>query len=369
MNVSRNWLFLIFLLGRSVFAQEEAIQQEQVLRIKASVELKAVPIPEIKAFETNVNLGHVGQIEIGKLLPNQRYRMDLTLVNSIETDLIADELKAGCGCIEFHEADSFSVGGNKSAKLQLSFKTPKATVDGKFDIRFEFRHERKMTGIILMRSQLSNNLYVVPALNLECPARPMTFRVPVSITAPLDLNEVEILISDNLKDISCELAKEDDSVFLKIEVNSDSFDGDFLSGSIRLKSKANDLETETRLTFLRMSPVKISPEFLRFRSGNSEFESVFKAVALIRFADEKNDQAQVKPPRFITDLVPSIQLSSMSGLEVKGDVKKLNENIFRVTFQVKADQLDKLHATTDGILRIDFKGENFQQSISISSEN
>jgi hypothetical protein len=346
------------------------IQNEQEIEITHSIELAIKVVADFNFGDSPtpvVKSGHWGRVNVGALKPNQRYRLKLKVINKSDRLLAANKIASGCGCVDFPGAIDFRIDSDESAVIVLSLITPKATDNGKFAVRLDLRDQKELVGTILIGAELSHNLHIGDAMTLEFSERPKSYFVPVIITAPLRIQDLVLEPSEELQGhISVSVLVRDKLNWLKIEVSPDSFEGAYLSGTIRIKAPRYDLEAESRLTLVRTSPIKVSPDFLRLRKIRSDSAEFAQGSLLVRL--EKNSSIPAKRPKRVGGR-PSATITTNSGAKFKIEIDQLSSFALRLNVRIAEKDFAKLQTEDEGLLQVEFNGEIYQKAVSFFLED
>ena len=247
------------------------------------------PLFQTVAIEQNFfnkEVSYRVKIEAGSIQPDTSYKLTLTVQNPFPLDIKFNRVQSSCSCGKFG-TEAAIIPANGSIEIPITFKTHKSSETGKFGFQVTcFDNEEGKLEFVLF-SELASNLHIKERASFEIKSEQQTFRIPISVTAPIEISELQIELDDSLAKLDATLIKDGGDHFLELLISPNDFIGKYLTGGIRVISPRHELSSHCDILISRLGLLRISPQVARFRW--SEKEQRFAANLLMRVAD--NEQA------------------------------------------------------------------------------
>lgn len=163
----------------------------------------------------------------------------------------------------------------------------------------------------------------------------VTDRIPIRFVGDLSIDDLELKVGPNLRDLTIELLKEEDASFINIKASRHAISGGNLLDDVAVRRRGTDEYLSVILDVKRRTNIEVYPTSLRFTPvGNQRHR--YEATAIVRVkppsdpdTDETRDD-QEKPPR--TKLrTPEVHVR-VNDKPTRVSVKALgNRGIYRIT--------------------------------------
>ena len=355
-----------FLCSSLAFSQQEDTDIEGAIRISHSIPLKIHTLMPFEFPASGLKLieGHRGSVELGKLEPNQAYRLALQLENNTDNDFEFDQVKSNCACgsLSLKRMQNLKAGDKQT--FDVFFRTPQVTKDGKHLFIFNFMKGKNHQGMVSFKATLLRNLYLAPNHVFEISLERKKIQIPIVFNEPIQHEDLRLDTVEELAELRPRIIKIDGRSLVEFELSAQQLKGDFLLGFFEVSSEKHEVIAKSELMLQRRGRVQISPEILRLRKekekgkeGGSISGNLIVRIMKSENADEQEQKRFTSEPSFFID----------SG-DVKFAIKsvKLNEDIFRLIVTADADQLDTLLELEEITLTTVFEGATTRKVILLS---
>lgn len=130
----------------------------------------------------------------------------------------------------------------------------------------------------------------------------VTDRIPIRFVGDLSIDDLELKVGPNLRDLTIELLKEEGASFINIKASRHAISGGNLLDDVAIRRRGTDEYLSVILDVKRRTNIEVYPTSLRFTPVGNQ-QNRFEATAIVRVkppndpdADERRDD-QEKPPR------------------------------------------------------------------------
>lgn len=322
-----------FVFGQVVEKSGEAIDSDVVV-------LECESILQHGVSEDNEVI-YVAPISLEPLEAGREYVLRITVYNRTTEDVPFSRIRVDCACAKL-EANRDRIPANGEAKFKMHLTAPNSiskntiVTRAKFvdheagKLKFQINVQYSLSGVFSFSEQRFS-IDIPEGENLA------VARLPVVITAPLSIQQLELSLSENLRDVSAKLLKDPDNeelAFVEVIATEKCISQGSLLGTIDLIHKTRSgvsQKTSTFITIQQKPSIAISPESVRLIRDNHT--KPFSGSAILRV------NATIPPAegdglsREKTQLVPRIELS-INGVPAKLTTKPMGgSGIYRVAIE------------------------------------
>jgi hypothetical protein len=257
-------------------------------------------------------------LQLGNLEAGKTYEIELQVHNPTSRDLPFTGVSSTCGCVKF-EADREAVPANGSVKLVFQLRTPprSGTLLMTNSVRFVDGTTKLEAFGLGVRYQLYNMFKIVGnQWTIEVPdsaeQESLTSRMPILIAAPMTHEDLEIVLSETLRDLTTRFVHADGQHFIEVTTHKKNITGSSISGDLFVRRKGSEDFDVVNLVVKLQPTISLNPVSVRLvKSSTGEY---FHAKAILRIrrppseandANNENQQAFVDPQPVIELLIGS----------------------------------------------------------------
>lgn len=229
----------------------------------------------------------VADVDLGPLPTGQIHDFEVSIFNATGSDIAFRKVVTGCACgqISF-ESDTFPAG--RETKGRLRYMAPRSAVQSKVQLgiwfyNIEDRADSIPVASMRLRLSLADNLAIdASTTQLEVSGKGQNrFEFPVTVSAPILIENLVVEKSDLLRDVEAILESGDGGPRLVLQVEGESVGAEGVNGFVTLKDKSGDRIVRLNFWFARRPPVSLTPRHIRFRKSEEQPEK-HQALVLVR---------------------------------------------------------------------------------------
>lgn len=278
--------------------------------------------------------------DLGVLKPDTLYEVKLKLMNDSSENISFEEAETGCACRSVKMAKSEFLS-KKVNTGTFVFKTPKDFGLDKYYTGVEFKENRKVVCTVSLNAKLSGNLSLkVNQIAMKSGDESVSSFVGFVFTEPIRKSDLSLEIDKTLAPhIQAKIEfPADQAGNGKIKVstvpNSIKTRSRAVLGEILLKDKRLGKNQKVTVVIQNELPLSISPKYLDFVK-NTEDEAILTATSILKISKRVKRDDEPKKGR--------VSLAcSVSGEHVSVKMKRLTENIYRVSFNIPKKILSEI---------------------------
>lgn len=278
----------------------------------------------------------VAYADLGALDAGTTVEATLSLVNDSEFSFPILKMQTSCSCIKVtSEKSEIPAHGSLdfafSIDVQRDAKTPELTMA--FSVFYtetsaiEVYVKYEIAGLVSFKNVLTYHT----AANLG--AKSHSFQIPVLVTKPVKLGQVEIVTADSLSELKIEAKEDADGQWLDCSLPIDPAASDSLIGRVWMKHPISEELSEINLVIEINKPYSFAPSVLNFKNTDSE-NTIFKASGILRI----NSPVASEMPETGNSVVDFEWLVDAG--ELQCTKKKISDNIYRLYFSWRPDSTE-----------------------------
>jgi hypothetical protein len=292
-------------------------------------------------------------VELEALEAGKTYRLRIKVLNPSEVPIRFKEFSATCGCAKVTAEDN-QIAAFGSGQVQMDLKVPspangsQAATRVQVSASFTSPDPTDVGFKVIVTYEVSNSFcFGTDRVEIEIPEKEsvVVTKVPVVITAPLTIDKLELITTENLRDFSAKLVHDNDSdvphSYVELKIPRVSVGRSGVVGELILKRPDTDQVAGMMVRVRHQENVAIRPESIRLSRDNDS--KAYMATAVLRVglapdavsADKNNPPTQddkgsnIEKPSM--PAMPEVALS-INGIPAKVEVKQIGGGgFYRVT--------------------------------------
>ncbi len=275
----------------------------------------------------------VAYADLGAIDAGTTVKATLTLVNDSEFSFPILNMQTSCSCIKVTSAKSEipahgSLDFAFSVDVQRDAKTPELTMA--FSVFYsetaaiEVYVKYQIAGLISFKNVLT--YHTTATLG----AKSHSFQIPVLVTEPVRLEQVELSVADSLKHLKIAAKEDADGQWLECVLPIDPAASDSLIGRIWMKHPQSAKLSEIALVIEINKPYSLAPSVLQFKRADIE-KNVFEASGILRINSPSSDEASE------TENSPVNFEWRVDEGQLQCTEKKIADRIYRLHFSWRPD--------------------------------
>lgn len=233
-------------------------------------------------------------LDLGTLSIGAAYEVDVKLTNGTKNPFSFKTIRASCGCSTIQIPPSALAAG-ESVQGKILFRVPERLQLKQLHIQLDFYDDpvARPVATLHFMGQISGILqFGSIASPLEVKGKFGNFKLPVLISEPVKIENLEVQVPDELRDVAWKLEDSGQSAFLNLTIPRAMLPPDGLSGNLTIADKKTGKETSIDVRIVAKPPVTLSPLALRFQIKE---DGTGSARVLLELADQEegNDEPEV----------------------------------------------------------------------------
>jgi hypothetical protein len=346
---------------------------------------------------------------LGGLLANQDYRIHFQIKNPFDHDIEFESSRSTCNCTEVR-FQQLTIPGRKSIQGTIAYRSPDFSKQGKIEFTLLLLRRSppgaQNAGVVRTICMLNFSGYLRGVIDLGPPSHVFEVReqvdeyfIPIVITEPIKVADLEFKVSPELKDISAEIASDgDERIAVRIRAAKFGLPPSGIAGELTVSHRPSRTEKKLLLTVTPQLPIRLSPNFLAF-SPSDQDDRIVEATAIIRInlpsepssddgeaADIGDERAKANSrdgertqPRKSPERL-EIADCMMGEYRVEHQVYRISDSIWKVRFRMAKSSYDqfieshKEQQESDGVVgrdvsfRIRVGDRQFEMQINLFEE-
>lgn len=274
---------------------------------------------------------HFAKMDLGTLSPGKDYELSFSLANHSDTEVSFDSVNLACNCVKFEtKSGTIPAGGESNFKILLSAPKRSGQTDMSTFVNFVSQDPSRPVIRLTILYQL-NNMFNISTervtLVVNEAEKVVSEKVPVLVVPPLKVADLQLAVSENLRDLPINLVVVEGQVFIEVSASAESIPRGGISGEVALRQVGSKDADGFVLTVLERESLSISPESLRFISKNG----VWKTKAVLKIQPDK-DAEKERPAKPIVRVF-------VGEKEAKVTLKELGKSgIFKMDIEIEAPE-------------------------------
>jgi hypothetical protein len=296
--------------------------------------------------------------DLGGLIANRTYQIDFRIQNPLDHHIEFESTRSSCNCTEV-KFEQLKIPARKSVRGLITYKAPNFAKEGKLDFNLLLQR-RPLTAagnsrVVETVALLQFRAYLRGVIDLGQTSHVFEVRdqidqylIPIVITEPLKLADLQVVVSSELKDISAKIEHNQNQIFIVVSAAKNGLPSGGIAGSLTVSHRPSQTEKVLLLTVTPQLPLRISPSFLAF-SASSRDDRVVEATAIIRVnrmnaepdEDSQGDSQTAEQPK-LTSVNERISISEcqMGEFHLEHELHRLSNSIWKVRFRIAKQNYD-----------------------------
>ena len=254
-----------------------------------------------------------------------RVRFNFKISNSGSEDFVFDRIDTGCGCLVMTcEKNVIPANGSEIVNAAADYFVQRSHAAEQYGFNVQFMLGKKPNCSIHFTGQLEGVLSIPQVPTMESTGDFSEWRIPIITTKPVELNRLEIQLSESLKDLVARVEVVDNKGAIVVSGPTISLGLAGIVGEVKVRDPLLAIQASTRVSFLKRPAVRISPLVIRFTKADPEKE-IFSANVLIQAVDKKSENGMDK----VKNLIQSIECRADEH-ELQVSKTQINDQLYRV---------------------------------------
>jgi hypothetical protein len=308
----------------------------------------------LKPTADDENLYHA-EVDLGKVPAGRKVRVALTLKNESDRQISFVGVSRRCACAQF-EAERRFVPERGETIAKVTIKTPRRSASG---ITATNQIELQGGGRPVIRVEMNYELEgvlafveVMGVLMFDTDAKTKTVEIPFITSPPIDPNQVQVHLGDELKSLEKEVILHDRGGVIKLNAPESIIANGPVRGIVQIQYPSIEYQDAFMLAIKDARSHEISPRIIRFKRIGNEWVG----SAIVRLAGVSKTPAADKPitaapstARNPSALIPAEAENKQSeespkfrcllaGRELKISANGLTPDMFRVQLFIPLDE-------------------------------
>jgi hypothetical protein len=290
-------------------------------------------------------------VELEALEAGKTYRLRIKVLNPSEAPIRFTEFSATCGCAKV-TTDGNEIAGFGTGLVQMDLKVPapsngsEAATRVQVGASFTSPNPTDLGFKVVVTYKVSNSFcFGTDRVEIEVPAKEsvVVAKVPVVVIAPLTINELELIATENLRDFSATLVHDEElsQAYVELKIPRVVVGRSGVVGELILKRPETNQVSGLMVRVRHQESVSIRPESIRLSRDNESKPYVATAVLRVGLLGGAISTAQTESRRQddkssnrehrSQSVAPEVALS-INGIPARVDVKQIGEGgFYRVT--------------------------------------
>ncbi len=312
----------------------------------------------------------VADIVLSPLEAGKKYRLNITVANPYDEAIEFSTIAVGCGCAKFESAVN-EIPAFGRATFVMHLDVPNEIVEGRAAQVISFSGKNPEVRALIVRIEYpvdSSFGFLIDRVNIEISKSEnvATSRIPVAIVPPMTLEQLELQASENLKDVSIRLIRDDpDSMvpYVQVEVARRVVSRNGIMGEVSLWKPGTALHAHCVVCIKHQDLISLRPESLRMSRDNTS--NSYEARAILRVkADEEPEQREIQNDTVTGEIRTDVDADppevgvTIDGVNARVLVKPLGRSgIYRLTIVHNGPLGKNSDGTSEVRWRIKVNGE------------
>jgi len=238
----------------------------------------------------------VADIDLPALESGKGYRLNIVLVNPFDSDVVFSSVGVSCGCIKFSGPEDRTIPAFGSARFVMELVVPNSIEDRRGRQQAKFVGVDAIDAVLLLNVEydLSGGFGFRPNrmfVKVQKSEPIVAVIVPVTVVPPLKLNDLELQVSENLRDFSFGLIGDDTkagSPYVKLELPAKHVPRHGILGELTLTRPGTEHRSMALVSIKHQEPIEIRPETVRLSRNAKSGE--YEAIAILRVGSVSGDE-------------------------------------------------------------------------------
>ena len=277
----------------------------------------------------------VANADLGALQAGKTVEITLRLVNDSDFSFPVLRVQTTCNCVRVISGGA-EIPARGSLDLALSVDVPRNSKTPQEILSFTIFYGESgsegievyvtydIAGLVSFKNVLTHHT------TASIGAKSHTFRIPVLVTKPVELGQIEISQADSLKDLKVALKESEAAQWLDCTLAIDPTRSKSLIGRVWMRHPTSGELSEITLVIEIDQPCTIAPSILRFTKTDAE-EEVYEANGILRLVSTATDKPSESQGRDV-DLEWWVEQGELHCIK-----KEIATNIYRLRFSWRPD--------------------------------
>ncbi len=257
------------------------------------------------------------------VLVGTRVRFNFNISNSGTQDVIFDGIETGCGCFQMKcEKAVIPANGATSVKAVADYFV-QLRLGEQYEFNIQFTQGKKPICFIHLTGPLQGVLSIPQVPAMESTGDFSEWRIPIVVTKPVELNRLQVQLSESLKDLVAKVAVVDGKPVILVSGPTANLGVAGIIGEVMVRDPELEIRAATRVSFLKRPIVRISP--LNIRLVRNSEDEIYSANVLVQAVDQIVENGSDK----VKNLIQTIECHADKH-ELQVSKTRINDQLYRV---------------------------------------
>lgn len=287
----------------------------------------------------------VADVDAQPLEGGKKYRFNIVLVNPFTTDVTFSSVDVSCDCIKFSGPKDNVIPALGFASFVMDLDVPNSVSRRTVRQQARFVGPDSIESVLILNVEYElNNVFGFPqsqvAAKVSKSVGAVEVVVPFMVVPPLTLDDLELRVSENLRDFGARVVNDDSALgspCVKLMIPSKDVPKNGIMGQLSLVRTGTEQQSSAMVSVKRKEQIEIRPETVRF-SWNRETEK-YDASAILRIAPDSEVRTKAdfsdSPEAEKTERREPVEVHLLiDGTPAQVAVKKLGQSgVYRLTIR------------------------------------
>ena len=253
-----------------------------------------------------------------------RVRFNFKISNSGSENCVFDRIETGCGCLLMKcEKNVIPANGVEVVSAVAEYFVQRSHTGEQYGFNIELMLGKKSNCSIHFTGPLEGVLSIPQVRAMESTGDFSEWRIPIVATRPVDLNRLQVQLSDSLKDLVARVEVVDGKSAVVVSGPTVSLGLAGIIGDVKVRDPVLELQAATRVSFLKRPAIRISPLIIRLvKKPDGE---CYSANVLIQAIDQRVEAGSEQ----VKNLIQSIECRANIH-ELQVSKTRINDQLYRV---------------------------------------
>ncbi len=303
-------------------------------------------------------------VDAGALTLGSEHNVTLTIHNPTNEDMKFDEIVPSCSCLNVR-VDSTVLPA--SGSIQLSFKAPVPSSMRETNANWRISLNGKSSGrprnlYVLVQYQVAGMLQFMDprsVLELSALVDKRTFEIPLLVTEPVAIENLEVLMPDELSGVEGKFIDSNGKVSLRLEVVSSKIERSYSSGRVGVIDTKTSKHAEIVVVLRKRDSVRVLPTTLRLLPEEDAGDGSRCFTAFIEFDVPSPSRADDSPAPTRSMMVDAAIHESPIAL----NITKVSDGFIKVRGKLTDKQIESLKTKDPDEVKWNFRALNLNSTL------
>lgn len=281
---------------------------------------------------------------LGLLKSEAKINATLELKNNSSVLIPIRKMETTCNCVRVR-SEANNIPANGSISLEMSLDVPKDSMEATKTLLFSiFQDDEHSITVILKYSVAGLVSFKTAHTHLSSAnlgAKVHDFRIPILVTAPVDVTKLQVIPSDSLLGLSSTVHQKDGEQWIECKIGLDSEKPISKVGHVTLKDPTSGRIADITLIIEAAASVSFAPTVLRFEpelTAEKDSRGTWYSARTIVRIDSSVLEFRKDDPK--TEMPVDFEWKTKEGT-VTHTQKRIAAGVYRVELRWRAGKFDK----------------------------